>query len=166
MRFRQYLSELYNIDQGQAEKKHEPTNEGSSSISNPRIRAEINLRLLTQLGFLRSFVGNHLTPHSGIQAIRKVLHEFSLDLPALYDIDPEGDELAIELDQFGHVFNYDETNEFGKTDEVSKDPQVHYIYIIYYLDDRGQYDFHAEIVDEEGLDYIINDDEEDDEDLE
>lgn len=162
MRFRQYLSELYNIDQGQAEKKHEPTNEGSSSISNPKIRAEINFRLLNEL----SFLGNHLTPHSGIQAIRKVLHRYSLDLPALYDIDPEGDELAIELDQFGIVFNYDETNEFAKTDEVSKDPQVHYIYIIYYLDDSGQYEFHAEIVDEQGLDYIINDDEEDDEDLE
>jgi len=112
MKFSQYLSELYNIDQGQAEVKHEPTNEGSSSISNPKIRAEINFRLLNEL----SFLGNHLTPQSGIQAIRKVLHRFSLDIPALYDIDPEGDEIAIELDQFGTVFNYDETNEFSKTD--------------------------------------------------
>jgi len=163
MRFRQYLSELYNIDQGQAEVKHEPTNEGSSSISNPKIRAEINFRLLNEL----SFLGNHLTPQSGIQAIRKVLHRFSLDIPALYDIDPEGDEIAFELDQFGTVFNYDETNEFSKTDEVSKDPKVHYIYIIYYLDDVGQYEFHAEIVDELALDELINDDdgEEDDEEL-
>jgi len=164
MKFRQYLSELYNIDIGQAETKHEPTNEGSSSISNPKIRAEINFRLLNEL----SFLGNHLTPQSGIQAIRKVLHRFSLDLPALYDIDPEGDEIAIELNQFGTVFNYDETNEFSKTDEVSKDPQIHYVYIIYYMGDAGNYEFHAEVVTEEGLDNILNDDddEEDEEELE
>lgn len=153
MKFSQYLSELYNIDQGQAEVKHEPTNEGSSSISNPKIRAEINFRLLNEL----SFLGNHLTPQSGIQAIRKVLHRFHFDLPALYDIDPESDELAIELDQFGKVFNYPETNELEKGEQLSDDPQVHYIYILYYLSETGNYEFYAEIVDADTLDEILAD---------
>lgn len=161
MRFKSYLTEFYNIEPGQADAKHEiPVGENSSSISNPKIRAEMNFRLMNELG------DTHLSPQSGIQAIRKVLHRFHFDLPALYDIDPEADELAIELDQFGRVFNYDETNEFGQKDELSDDPQVHYIYIIYYLTENGSYEFYAEIVDSKTLDEILADTEEELEDLE
>lgn len=161
MRFKQYLSELYDIEAGQAEVKHEPTNEGSSSISNPKIRAEMNYRLMNELN------NNHLSPQSGIQAIRKVLHRFHFDLPALYDVDPEADEIALELDQFGQVFNYPETNVFDKdNEELSVDPKIHYIYIVYYLTEEGNYEFYAEIVDAETLDEILADEEEDSEELE
>lgn len=161
MRFKNYLTELYNIEAGQADEKHEiPVGENSSSISNPKIRAEINFRLMNELG------NHHLSPQSGIQAIRKVLHRFHFDLPALYDIDPEADELAIELDQFGQVFNYDETNEFGKADELSNDPDVHHIYIVYYLSENGNYEFYAEVVDSKTLDEILADTEEELEELE
>jgi hypothetical protein len=33
----------------------------------------------------------------GFQKIRKVLYRYGLDLPALYDINDDGDELALEL---------------------------------------------------------------------
>jgi hypothetical protein len=152
MKFKHYLTELYNIEAGQADKKHEiPVGENSSSISNPKIRAEMNYRLMNELG------NYHLSPQSGIQAIRKVLHRFHFDLPALYDIDPESDELAIELDQFGQVFNYPETNELEKGEQLSNDPQAHYIYIIYYLSENGNYEFYAEIVDADTLDEILAD---------
>jgi hypothetical protein len=152
MKFKHYLTELYNIEAGQADERHEiPVGENSSSISNPKIRAEMNYRLMNELG------NTHLSPESGIQAIRKVLHRFHFDLPALYDIDPESDELAIELDQFGKVFNYPETNQLEKGEQLSDDPQVHYIYILYYLSENGNYEFYAEIVDADTLDEILAD---------
>lgn len=161
MRFKNYLAELYNIEAGQADERHEiPAGENSSSISNPKIKAEMNYRLMNELG------NNHLSPQSGIQAIRKVLHRFHFDLPALYDVDPESDELAIELDQFGQVFNYPETNELEKGEQLSKDPQVHYIYIIYYLTEKGNYEFYAEVVDADTLDDILADTEDELEDIE
>jgi len=161
MNFKQYLSELYNIEVGQAEVKHEPSNEGSSSISNPKIRAEMNFRLMNELN------NNHLSPQSGIQAIRKVLHRFSFDLPALYDIDPEADEIALELDQFGIVKDPEDiAQNVPEGDKLSKDPVVHYIYIVYYLTENGNYEFYAEIVDAETLDEILADEEEDSEELE
>ena len=153
MKFKHYLTELYNIEAGQADERHEiPVGENSSSISNPKIRAEMNYRLMNELG------NYHLSPESGIQAIRKVLHRFHFDLPALYDIDPESDELAIELDQFGKVFDYPEANKYdGQDDQLSNDPQVHYIYILYYLSETGNYEFYAEIVDADTLDEILAD---------
>jgi hypothetical protein len=45
MNFKQYLAEFHNIEIGQAFEKHETPTDGSISISNPRVRAEINYRL-------------------------------------------------------------------------------------------------------------------------
>ena len=86
-----------------------------------------------------------LSPEGGIQAIRKVLHRFGFDMPALYDADPEGDEIIFELDQYG-IGEY-ETN----------------IYILYYLTDEGHYEFYAEIGDDERMDELMSDEELDEE---
>jgi len=85
MRFKEYLQELdlSGVEDAQAEKAHEPTGEGSSQITNPRIRMEINYRLTNEL------YGPFLSPEGGIQSIRKVLHRYGFDMPALYDADPE-----------------------------------------------------------------------------
>jgi hypothetical protein len=97
MRFKEYLQELdlSGVEDAQAEKAHEPTGEASSQITNPKIRMEINYRLTNEL------YGAVLSPEGGIQAIRKVLHRYGFDMPALYDADPEGDEIAFEIEQFG-----------------------------------------------------------------
>jgi hypothetical protein len=141
MRFKQYLSEmeLAGIEPSQAEEAHEPTGEGKSSVDNPKVRMEANYRLTNEL------YTPFLSPEGGIQAIRKVLHRFGFDMPALYDADPEGDEIVFELDQYG-IGNY-ETN----------------IYILYYLTDEGHYEFYAEIGDDERMEELLSDEEIDEE---
>ena len=150
MNFKQYLTELHNIEAGQAFEKHETPKDGSISISNPKIRAEINYRLDGELDDI------FLSPESGIQRVRKVLHRFSLDMPALYDADPEGDEIVIQLDQFGHVIDFTHLI-------PNKVEETFYLYLIYYLTDDGRYDFYAELTDEDGLNEIMSDEEEDEE---
>jgi hypothetical protein len=150
MNFKQYLAELNNIESGQAFEKHETPTDGSISISNPKIRAEINYRLDGELDDI------FLSPESGIQRVRKVLHRFSLDMPALYDADAEGDEIVIELDQFGHVLDFTHLI-------PNKIEPTFYLYLIYYLTDDGRYDFYAELTDEDGINEIMSDEEEDEE---
>ena len=150
MNFKQYLAEFYSIEPGQAFEKHETPTDGSISISNPRVRAEINYRLDGELDDI------FLSPESGIQRVRKVLHRFSLDMPALYDADAEGDEIVIRLDQFGRVIDF--TNLIS-----NKVEEIFYLYLIYYLTDDGRYEFYAELTDEEGLNEIMSDEEEDEE---
>jgi hypothetical protein len=147
MRFKEYLAELHNIEVGQAIEAHEPSNEGSIAITNPIVMAEINYRLNNELNDLI------LSPELGIQKIRKVLHRFGFDLPSLYEPNPEGDELAINLQaQYSQVVDW----EYREPDDES----LYYIYIIYYLTDAGRYEFHAELIDEDGLNEIISDEEE------
>lgn len=133
MRFKQFVEELTSIETGQAQDAHEPTGEESVSILNPNIVASVNYRLTNELN------DNILSPDQGFQKIRKVLHAYGFDLPSLYEPDREGDELVIELTQFG-------------LDELDTN-----IYILYYLSDKGNYEFHAEIGDEERMDKLIMD---------
>ena len=87
---------------------------------------------------------NFLSPESAIQVIRKVLHFHGLDMPALYDADPEGDEIVFEI------------GKFGQPDLTTN------IYILYYLTDDGHYEFFAEIGDEARMDELMSDSEEED----
>lgn len=139
MRFKQFLEEveLASIETGQAEKAHEPTGEDRIEVDNPKVRMEMNYRLMNEL------YSSFLSAEGGIQAIRKVLHRYGFDMPALYDADPEGDEIVFELDQFG-LGEY-ETN----------------IYILYYLTDKGHYEFYAEIGDDERMEELTSDEESD-----
>ena len=108
------------------------------SLADEKVRDEINLQLnhaLTDVIF---------SPEAGIQKIRRVLHLHGLDMPALYDAAEEGDELIIKIDQF------DGSGQF-------------YLYVVYYLADDDRYDFYAELTDEEGINEIMSDEEEDEE---
>jgi hypothetical protein len=136
MRFKQFIEEieLTGIESGQAEKAHEPTGEGRIEIDNPKVRMEMNYRLVNEL--YQPF----LSPEGGIQAIRKVLHRYGFDLPALYDADPEGDEFVIDINQFGQ-------------DDLSTN-----LYVLYYLTDEGGYDFYAEVGTEERMEELLSDD--------
>jgi len=136
MKFKSFLEslELDSIETGQAEKAHEPTGEGSIGIENPKLRMEINFRLMNELYDV------FLSPESGIQAIRKVLHRYGFDLPALYDANFEGDEFAIEIDQYGLEKNT--TN----------------LYVLYYLTDEGGYEFYAEVGDNNRMEELLSDD--------
>jgi hypothetical protein len=144
MRFKEYLQELNldAIDDSQAEDAHEPSGEASSQITNPRIRMEINYRFTNEL------YQPYLSPEGGIQAIRKVLHRYGFDMPALYDADPEGDEIVFEVDQFGQ-------------ENLSTN-----LYILYYLTDEGHYEFFAEVGDDARMDELMAEGEEDNEEVE
>jgi hypothetical protein len=132
MRFKEYLTEL-NTQDGQIIKATD-----SKTLTDNEIRDELNSRLNHELTDMI------LSPESGIQRIRKVLHMFGLDMPALYDAEPDGDELILDVEQF------DGQKQF-------------YLYLIYYLADDGRYDFYAELTDDEGLEDIMSDEEEDEE---
>jgi hypothetical protein len=132
MRFKEYLTEL-NTQDGQIIKATD-----SKTLTDNEIRDELNSRLNHELTDMI------LSPESGIQRIRKMLHMFGLDMPALYDAEPDGDELILDVEQF------DGQKQF-------------YLYLIYYLADDGRYDFYAELTDDEGLEDIMSDEEEDEE---
>jgi len=134
MRFKQFVEELTGIQSGQAADAHEPTGEGRIEIDNPKIRMEMNSRLMNDL--YQPF----FSPESGIQAIRKVLHRFGFDLPALYDANSEGDEFVIDIEQFGQ-------------ENLSTN-----LYVIYYLTDEGGYEFYAEIGNESRMEELLSDD--------
>jgi hypothetical protein len=121
------------IQSGQAIDAHEPSGEDSISALNPNVITEINFRLRNELNEIL------LTADQGIQKIRKTLHRYGFDLPAIYEADREGDELVIELNQFG--FDDIESN----------------IYILYYMTDKGVYDFYAEVGDDKRMDELLSD---------
>ena len=131
MNFKQYLAEL-NSQVSQITKISD-----SSIITDSKVRDNINQRLNHELTDLI------LSPESGIQKVRKVLLSCGLDMPALYDADPDGDELVLDIDQSGE--------------------EQLYLYLIYYLADDGRYDFYAELTDDKGLEEIMSDEEEDEE---
>jgi hypothetical protein len=160
MKFGEFLKELHNIEVGQAIDAHETSQENSLSILNPKVLMDINQRLIVELNDL------FLSPEQGIQKIRKVLHRFGLDMPALYDADSMGDEIVIGIKQFGQPHGVTTTGEMASSSEVADENSDAYLYFIYYLDDNGRYDFHAEIMDEEGLEELLSEDDEDDEEIE
>lgn len=88
-----------------------------------------------------------MTPEAGMQEIRKVLLRLGYDMPAFYDMDPEGDEFTVQVSELNE-------NEESETLEL---------YVIYYLTDDDVYEFYAEVVDEENLNQIMSDEEEDEE---
>ena len=74
-----------------------------------------------------------MSPESGIQRIRRVLHLYGYDMPALYDADPEGDEVVLDLD-----------NNLG-------------VYILYTLTDDDNYEFYAEVGIESRMQELLSD---------
>ena len=66
----------------------------SVSISDPQVRDTINQHLNHELTDLI------LSPQSGIQKIRRVLQLSGLDMPAIYEVETEGDELVFEVGQY------------------------------------------------------------------
>lgn len=133
-----------NITTGQAIVKHETPTDSTISISNIKIRSQINIMLGKELNEII------LSPVIGIQKIRKVLHYHSLDIPALYELEPEGDEVVIEMNQFGEILDY------NRPENEEKD--CYYLYILYHLNDDGYYEFYAQITDDEGIEEIMSED--------
>ena len=122
MKFKQFLAE-----------QESDQEVGEMASLDDNILEEVNNQLETELQ------GTILSPESGIQKIRKVLGMFEMDMPALYDVDTEGEEMVFGID--------------GS-----------YLYIIYALTDDGRYEFYAELTNEEGLSEILSDEGDNEED--
>lgn len=117
MRFKDYLREC-DCDMAQGE--------AMSSNIDKKTEDQINFLLDTDLD------GSFSSPESGIQAIRKVLKRFDLELPALYGASKEGDEVVFDLENVQ-------------------------IYILYYLTDDNSYEFYAEVGDAETMNDLLSD---------
>lgn len=87
-------------------------------------------------GLYLEFNGPIASPEAGIMRVSKILSEHGLAMPLIYGLDPEGDEILIDMDSNLHL------------------------YMIYSETDNGLYDFYAEVVDDEGLQEILEDDDE------
>ncbi len=126
MRFSQYLNELANAEMHYSQpivSKEVPFDQ----IGADQSQTEINNRLDRDLNNV------FLSPESGIQIIRRVLFLYGHDMPALYDADPEGDEVVIDLD-----------------DNLG-------VYIIYSLTDDDDYEFYAEVGNENRMQELLSD---------
>jgi hypothetical protein len=128
--FKAYLTE--EIQPGQAVLAHEPNDKQSLSVNNPVLVAKINSVFTIELNDI------FLSPESGFQKVRKVLHRFGLDMPPMYGMDPDGDEIVLDVTQYG---------------DASLGSGL--LYILYSLNDEGYYDFYAEINDETGIEELL-----------
>ena len=122
MSFKQYINEISLVENDQGEMQSEE----SVDLS------QVNFRLADELN------DTFISPESGILAARKVLEKFNLELSALYDINPEGDEIVLDV---------------GETN----------IYILYSSTDDGRYEFYAEIGDDERMEELLSDEGENEE---
>jgi len=88
-----------------------------------------------------------MTPESGIHEIRRTMLLFGYDMPAIYDLDSEGDEFILELEKI---------NANEESESIN-------LYVIYYLTDDNVYEFFAEFVNDDILEEIIADEEHEEE---
>lgn len=79
-----------------------------------------------------------LTPEAGFHEVRKILFMYGIDMPALFDLDSEGDELVLDANAYG-------------------DMNIGLLYILYSLSDEGYYEFYAEVTDEAGIEKLLSD---------
>lgn len=139
MKFNTFLKEYYGVEANQAKDAHEPTDEASSSIHNPQVVAQINTQLFKELN-----VDGFKVPQDGVQKIRKVLNSYGMDFPALYELDPEGDETTFDICQ------YDDHN------------KTTFLYLLYSMADNGHYEFFAQIGDEDTINALVEQEPEED----
>ena len=95
MRFKQYLDEMAEIENGQEEMESEESEDLS----------QVNFRLADELD------DTFISPESGILAIRRVLEKFDLELSALYGVNPEGEEIVTDIGETNLYILYNLTDD-------------------------------------------------------
>jgi len=86
---------------------------------------------------------NFSSPEAGIQAIRDIMATYGANLPMINDLDSEGDEMALDV-------------------ETPEGPFI--LYVIYSLTDNEDYEFYAELTDDDGLEEILSGEDEEEKD--
>lgn len=129
MNFKEFLSESY----------------GTFINKEPDVPQDQVIRLVNQY-LQKELTGTFESPDDAFFKIRKILLRFFIELPPVYDLDTEGDEMVFYLKEFQR------TNNHSAIDA--------YLYVLYYLTDDGRYDFYAEVTDEENIEKFIEEGEE------
>jgi hypothetical protein len=125
MKFKQFLNELADPMVSQVIVSDEPTD---NSVGNSVDSINDRLEEIQNTPFE--------SISDGLSEITKVLFDYGINMNQVDDIEEEGDEFFVDLD---------ETN---------------YLYVVYAQNDDGLYDFYAEVVDEDQLEEILEDEDE------
>lgn len=89
------------------------------------------------------------TPYVALERVRKVLANFSLSIPGVSSLHPEGDEDYFPLTQFGEVSGISDLG-----DKVESDP-YHFLYFGWIPSEiTGCYEIHAEVLTEEQIEEL------------
>lgn len=129
MNFKEFLSESY----------------GTFINQEPDVPQDQVIRLANQY-LQKELTATFESPDEAFFKIRKILFRFFIELPPVYDLDEEGDELVFYLKEFQRTNNHNAIDA--------------YLYVLYYLTDDDRYDFYAEITDKENIEKFIEDGEE------
>jgi hypothetical protein len=129
MNFKEFLSESY----------------GTFINQEPDVPQEQVIRLANQY-LQKELTGTFESPDEAFFKIRKILIRFFIELPPVYDLDKEGDEVVFYLKEFQRTNNHNAIDA--------------YLYVLYYLTDDDRYDFYAEITDEDNIEKFIEEGEE------
>jgi hypothetical protein len=77
-----------------------------------------------------------LSVQAGFSYLRKTLFSYGIDIPPVFDLDPEGDEMLLDVSGYGAEHQS-------------------LLYVLYSLTDDGYYEFYAELTDEAGADELL-----------
>lgn len=153
-KFNQFVNEVYDIESGQAMAAHEKSahSPSGSGVENARVRNEINSKLSKILDDHNRSLPNNciLSPEAGFERISKILNSHGISLPAILNLDGEEGEEVFEINQFGTPYG---PLPSGQSGEVRSN---FYLYVYYFLNESGYYEFFAQIVDEEELQDYMN----------
>jgi len=107
------------------------------TIGSSDVFDSLNQELQTKLSDIFS------SPEGGFQTIRNIMASYDANLPMIDNLDSEGDEMAIDI-------------------ETPDGPFI--LYVIYSLTDNDDYEFYAEIIDDDDLEEILSDEDEEEKD--
>lgn len=137
-KFKEYMSEETN--------PFALTDKGLVNIDDPGVKE--NLNALIDGATRKSFV----TPYIGLEAIRKVLANYHINIPRYTFSEGEHGFTAFEINQFGEKMGMNNDGEV-----VVKNDSPYYLFFEYEINDNGMFEIYSEIVNEDELDELMSD---------
>ena len=119
-------------------------------LSKADTRNEINRLIASELS--RSW----MNPYGGWKKIERVLEMYSIELPRIIFHDEDEGEEVVAIQQFGDKWGA--TLDGQVTSPSGSDDAEYFLYYSYGIAEHGFYDCYAVVTDEEGLDDLISDD--------
>lgn len=114
-------------------------NEGETAGEMPAVDSSIIMNINRALE--DSLSDNVLTPQTGFQRVRKTLFRYRLDMPAVFELNPDDDEMVLQI----HDLEMKSTTN---------------LYVIYSRNEDGYFEFYAEVGDSERMQKLLSDEEE------